>query len=91
VSSRSAVVDHCTCSAVSWSAPSRICWIALSTWSAADFCCWVARIDSSSIVAVDAISSPTSRACRVPCSVAMIVAFVSSCTPVMITLIESVE
>jgi hypothetical protein len=51
----------------------------------------VARIDSSSIVAVDAISSPTSRACRVPCSVAMIVAFVSSCTPVMITLIESVE
>jgi hypothetical protein len=65
--------------------------MALSTWSAADFCCWVARMDSSSIVAVAAISSPTSRAWRVPCSVAMIVAFVSSWTPVMITLMEPVE
>jgi hypothetical protein len=43
------------------------------------------------MVAVDAIRSPTSRACRVPASVAMIVAFVSSCTPVMITPIDSVE
>ena len=49
------------------------------------------RIDSSSIVAVDAISSPTSRAWRVPCSVAMIVALVSSWTEAMICRIDSVE
>lgn len=82
---------HCDCSAASWSAASRICWIAVSTWSAAVFCCWVARIDCSSMVAVEAIRSPTSRAWRVPSSVAMIVALVSSWTPVMITLIDSVE
>jgi hypothetical protein len=85
------VAARSVCSAASWSAASRICWIAPSTWSAADFCCWVARIDSSSIVAVAAIRSPTSRAWRVPCSVAMIVAFVSSWTPVMMALIESVD
>ncbi len=39
---------------------------------------WVARIDSASIMEVEVISSPTSRACRLPCSVAKIVAFVSS-------------
>ena len=43
------------------------------------------------MVTVDVIRSPTSRAWRVPSSVAMIVALVSSCTPVMITLIEPVE
>jgi hypothetical protein len=48
-------------------------------------------MDSSSIVAVVAIRSPTSRAWRVPCSVAMIVAFVPSRTPAMMTLIEPVE
>ena len=85
------MADHCSCSVASWSAASRICWIALSTWSAADFCCWVARIDCSSMVPVDVIRSRTSRAWRVPSSVAMIVAFVPSRTPVMITLIESVE
>ncbi len=79
------------CSAASWSAASLICCAAVSTWSAADFCCWVARIDSSSIVAVEAISSPTSYACLMPCSVAMIVAFVSSWTPAMITPIDSVD
>ena len=51
----------------------------------------MASIDSSSIVTVDPISSPTSRACSIPCSVAMIVAFVSSWTLAMITLIEFVE
>ena len=82
---------RCVCSAADWSAEARICTIAAATWSAADFCCWVARIDSSSIVAVDAISSPTSRAWRVPCSVAMIVELVSSWTEAMISRIDSVE
>ena len=43
------------------------------------------------MVAVDAISSPTSRAWRVPCSVAMIVELVSSWTEAMIWRIDSVE
>jgi hypothetical protein len=85
------VAAHWDCSAASWSAAARTCWIAVSTWSAADFCCCVARIDCSSMVAVEAIRSPTSRAWRVPSSVAMIVALVSSCTPVMMTPIDSVE
>jgi len=43
------------------------------------------------MVAVDVIRSPTSRAWRAPSSVATIVALVSSRTPVMITLIDSVD
>ena len=43
------------------------------------------------MVAVEVISSPTSRAWRVPCSVAMMVALVSSRTPATMTLIDSVE
>jgi hypothetical protein len=90
-SSCSARASHWACSAASESAAARICCIAESTWSAADFCCWAARIDSCSICEVAAISSATSRACRVPCSVAMIVALVWSCTSAMISPTGSVE
>ena len=46
---------------------------------------------SSSTSTVEPISSPTSRACLAPCSVAMIVAFVSSWTAAIISRIDSVE
>ena len=47
------VTTRSACSAASRSAASRTCTIAAATWSAADFCCCVARMDSSSISAVE--------------------------------------
>src|ERR671917_264676 len=77
--------------AASCSAALRISTMAPATCSAASFCWSVARMLSSSTSTVERISSPTSRACLAPCSVAKMVALVSSWTAVTISWIDSVD